>query len=497
MDSRPLARDSVSAGAALPDASPSRRATRLTALIVACALFMQNLDSTVISTALPAMARAFGADPLHMNVALTSYLLSLAVFIPASGWIADRYGTRNVFRAAIAVFTFGSVLCGRADTLAALVGARILQGVGGAMMVPVGRLVLLRSVPKSELVSAMSWLTVPALLGPVVGPPLGGFIVTYFSWRWIFDINVPIGVLGIVLVSLFVKDARNPEAGRFDWLGLLLSGAALSGLMFGLETAGRGVVPPVMTEAMIGVGVVAIIGYLLHARNHPAPLLDLSLLRLPCFGVAISAMLLFRIGIGAIPFLLPLMLQVGFGVSAVQSGMVTFASSAGALVMKPVAQWALRLFGFRDTLVWNGLICAVMLAICAAFRPTWPAAAIYAALLTGGFFRSLQFTAYNTLAYGDVPRRRMSAATSLYTAVQQLAATIGISTGAVALEASMTLSGHRPAQPWDFSVAFLAVSLFVLIAAPIALLMPRTAGDDLTGRERRVPKPSARTAEAD
>ena len=312
--------------------------TRLTAVIVACAMFMQNLDSTVIATALPTMAKAFGADPVHMNVALTSYLLSLAVFIPASGWIADRYGARTVFRAAIAVFTLGSILCGRADSLAFLVGARILQGIGGAMMVPVGRLVLLRTAAKTELVAAMAWLTVPALLGPVLGPPVGGFIVTYFSWRWIFDINVPIGILGIVLVSLFFEDVREPPRGRFDGIGLLLCAIALSGLMFGLETAGRGVVPPSITEAMIGIGLVAVVGYLLHARNHPAPLLDLSLMRLPCFGVALSAMMLFRTGIGAIPFLLPLMLQVGFGNSAVESGLITFASSAGALVMKPATQ---------------------------------------------------------------------------------------------------------------------------------------------------------------
>ena len=236
--------------------APSRRPrirtsgrTRLTAVIVACAMFMQNLDSTVIATALPTMAKAFGADPVHMNVALTSYLLSLAVFIPASGWVADRYGARTVFRAAIAVFTIGSILCGRADSLAFLVVSRILQGIGGAMMVPVGRLVLLRTAAKTELVAAMAWLTVPALLGPVLGPPVGGFIVTYFNWRWIFDINVPIGILGIVLVSLFVDDVREPPRGRFDGFGLLLCGVALSGLMFGLETAGRGVVPQSTTAA--------------------------------------------------------------------------------------------------------------------------------------------------------------------------------------------------------------------------------------------------------
>ena len=228
--------------------------TRLTAMIVACALFMQNLDSTVIATALPTMARAFGADPVHMNVALTAYLLSLAVFIPASGWMADRFGTRTVFRAAIVVFTLGSVACGQANSLGVLVLARVLQGIGGAMMVPVGRLVLLRSVPKHELVAAMAWLTMPALIGPVVGPPVGGFIVTYFSWRWIFYINVPIGLLGILLVSLFVEDVREAPRGGFDALGLLLSGLALSGLMFGLETAGRGVVATSATEAMITVG---------------------------------------------------------------------------------------------------------------------------------------------------------------------------------------------------------------------------------------------------
>jgi EmrB/QacA subfamily drug resistance transporter len=481
---------------------PSRRPrirtsgrTRLTAVIVACAMFMQNLDSTVIATALPTMAKAFGADPVHMNVALTSYLLSLAVFIPASGWVADRYGARTVFRAAIAVFTIGSILCGRADSLAFLVVSRILQGIGGAMMVPVGRLVLLRTAAKTELVAAMAWLTVPALLGPVLGPPVGGFIVTYFNWRWIFDINVPIGVLGIVLVSMFVDDVREPPRGRFDGFGLLLCGVALSGLMFGLETAGRGVVPQSTTLLMIGVGLVAIVGYLLHARRHPAPLLDLSLMRLPCFGVAMSAMMLFRTGIGAIPFLLPLMFQVGFGDSAVESGLITFASSAGALVMKPATQSALRWFGFRDTLVWNGLLSAVMIALCAAFRPTWPAAAIYGALLIGGFFRSLQFTAYNTLAYGDVPRSRMSSATSLYVTGQQLAATIGISAGAVSLELSMAASGHVTPQPMDFSHAFLVVAMFTLIAAPIALLMPRNAGDELTGRRSVAPQPVREAAD--
>jgi EmrB/QacA subfamily drug resistance transporter len=475
---------------AMDDDSPPRpqksvriaKATRLTAVIVASALFMQNLDSTVIATALPTMARAFGSDPVHMNVALTAYLLSLAVFIPASGWMADRHGTRNVFRAAIAVFTVGSILCGQAHTLGFLVFARIVQGMGGAMMVPVGRLVVLRTVAKSELVSAMAWLTMPALLGPVIGPPLGGFIVTYFDWPWIFYINIPIGILGIVAISLFIADYREPVPKRFDGWGLLFSGLGLSGLMFGLETAGRGVFPLPGTASMIGIGIIGAVAYLLHARTRQDPLLDLGLLRLPSFAVTVGAGTLFRVGIGAIPFLLPLMLQVGFGRTAAQSGMVTFASSAGALVMKPATQFMLRRLGFRDTLIWNGALSAVLLALCGFFRPTWPAAAIYAVLLVGGFFRSLQFTAFNALAYADIPRARMSAATSLYSCIQQLSMTLGISAGAAALEISMALN-HRavPAVP-DFTAAFLAVSAVCLLAAPAALAMPRNAGAELAGR---------------
>jgi EmrB/QacA subfamily drug resistance transporter len=461
--------------------------TRLTAVIVACALFMQNLDSTVIATALPTMARSFGYDPVRMNVALTSYLLSLTVFIPASGWMADRYGTRNVFRWAIVVFTVGSVLCGLSNGLTELVAARVLQGLGGAMMVPVGRLLLLRTAAKTELVAAMAWLTMPALIGPVVGPPLGGFIVTYFNWRWTFFINVPVGVIGLVAVSLFIKDFRETPRGGFDLRGLALSGMALLCVMGALETVGRGVVDPLLTVAMLAGGLVMGFLYYLHARGHKAPLLDFTLMKLPCFGLSFAAMMLFRTGIGAIPFLLPMMLQVGFGEEAVQSGLITFASSAGALVMKPGAQYALRMFGFRDTLIWNGALSGVMLIACAAFRPTWPAAAIYLVLLVGGFLRSLQFTAYNTLAYGDVPRPQMSAATSLYTAGQQLAATIGVSVGALALEVARTLSHHATPQTSDFSAAFVVVGLMTLAAAPIALLMPLTAGDDLTGRHAQVP----------
>lgn len=462
-----------------------QRRTRLTALIVACALFMQNLDGTVIATALPTMAREFGADPVRMNVALTSYLLSLAVFIPASGWMADRFGARDVFRAAIAIFTLGSIACGRADSLPFLVVARILQGVGGAMMVPVGRLLLLRTAPKSEVVAAMAWLSMPALIGPVVGPPLGGFIVTYASWRWVFDINVPVGLLGIVLVTIFVADVREGTAAKLDGRGLLLSGLAMAGLMIGMETAGRGMVEPWITWVMLALGLICALAYALHARRHPAPLLDFGLLRIPTFLVSVLGGTLFRVGVGAVPFLLPLMLQIGFGRSAAESGLVTFASSAGALVMKPAALGALRRFGFYNTLLVNAAISAVLLMLCAAFRPTWPAAGIYAALLLGGFFRSLQFTAYNSVAYADVPRERMSAATSLYSTIQQVSLTLGVSLGAAVLEVSMHHFGHeQPGLP-DFTAAFIAVGLVSMMAAPATMLMPRNAAEEMSGHTER------------
>lgn len=460
------------------------RQVRLLSLIVGCALFMQSLDSTIVSTALPAMARSFGADPVHMSLALTSYLLSLAVFIPASGWMADRYGARTVFRAAIIVFTLGSVLCGRSDTLPTLIGSRILQGAGGAMMVPVGRLVLLRTVAKSELVGAMAWLSIPALIGPVIGPPLGGFIVTYLSWRWIFDINLPIGVLGVALVTRYVPDVREPTYRSFDVLGLLLTATALSGLMFGLESLGRGLVSPQITLALISLGGLAAVAYVIHARRRPAPLLDLSLMRLPTFAVSVYAGFMFRIGVGAIPFLLPLMFQVGFGWSAASSGLVTFASSAGAIAMKPASRWALRRFGFRTVLVWNGVISAVFIAACATFRPNWPLPGVYAVLLAGGFFRSLQFTAYNTIAYAEIPQARMSAATSLYATLQQLSLTLGVTIGAGCLAAASSLSDRVQPTPADFSWAFVCVAAFTLVAGPLSLRLPDDAGSEVSGNQR-------------
>ncbi len=457
--------------------------TRTMALIIATALFMEQLDSTVLATALPAMARSFGVDALHMNVALTAYLLALAVFIPASGKVADRFGSRRVFCGAIALFTVGSVLCGQAPTLEFLVAARVLQGIGGAMMVPVGRLVLLRSVAKSELVSAMAWLLVPATIGPLIGPPVGGLIVTLLDWRWIFYINVPVGILGMALAWRYVADVREAGPVRFDAPGLVLSGVSLACLMFGFELGSRGAIPLAVTAAVIGAGLLSGLGYVLHARHTTDPVLDFSLMRIPTFGLSVIGGALTRISAGAMPFLLPLMLQLGFGMSAAASGGITFISSVGSLLMRISSTTMLRRFGFRGTMIWNGAAATVLLYAIAAFRPSWPVIAIDAVLLVGGFFQSLQFIAYNTIAYADIPRERMSAAISFYTTFQQLMLTLGICVAAASLAASMALQGHATSGLSDFSWAFVVVGTISLAASPTCARLPRNAGRELSGHD--------------
>jgi EmrB/QacA subfamily drug resistance transporter len=466
----------------------SDKKMRLTAVIVATALFMQNIDSTVIATGLPAMAKTFHADPLHMSVALTSYLISLSVFIPASGWAADHFGSRTVFRAAIVIFTIGSVMCGLAPSLSFLVASRIIQGLGGAMMVPVGRLVLLRSVSKAQMVAAMSWLTMPALIGPILGPPVGGFIVTYFSWRWIFDINIPIGIIGAIAVTIFIPDVREADGGgRLDISGLILTGLAMATLMAGFETLGRDIIPLSWTLGLLGLGVAASLVYAHHAKGHPHPVLDFSLMRVPTFASSVIAGSLFRVAVGAMPFLLPLMLQLGFGDSAMQSGLITFAAAAGALAMKPAAQPVLRKFGFRLTLIVNGALAAAFIAVCALFSPAWPSLLLDGILLLGGFFRSLQFTAFNTIAYGDIARARMSAATSLYSTIQQLTLTLGIVIGAASLEISEALRHHAQAQVSDFSAAFLLIGAIACLAVPICARLQDDAGEALSGHHASHP----------
>jgi len=456
---------------------------RLIPLIVASALFMENMDSTVIATSLPAIAADIGTSPLTLKLAITSYLLSLAVFIPASGWTADRFGARAVFSIAIGVFMIGSIGCALSQSVTHFVIARIIQGLGGAMMTPVGRLVLLRSIDKSALVSAMAWMTVPALIGPVIGPPLGGFITTYFSWHWIFLINLPIGCLGIYLALRYIDPIRSEDPERFDLLGLVLAGIGLAGIAFGLSVAGLNLLPWPIVAALVGIGTVSMTLYVIHARRTASPVLDFSLMRLVTLRAAIIGGFLFRLGIGALPFLLPLLMQVGFGLSPFQSGMVTFGSAVGAMGMKTLAARIIRAFGFRNVMTVNAVVSSVFLAACALFTVTTPLMLILIILVVGGFFRSLEFTAINTVAYAEVETAQMSRATTLVSVNQQLSISAGVAIGAFSVESTMLMRGMTELSAADFAPAFLVVSVISAASAWFFWQMPDDAGHEISGRK--------------
>jgi EmrB/QacA subfamily drug resistance transporter len=456
--------------------------------IVGCALFMQTLDSTVIATALPVIARSMNEDPIRLNLAITSYLLSLAVFIPLSGWVADRFGAGSVFRVAIAIFALGSVCCGLSSSLLTLVLSRILQGFGGAMMVPVGRLVVLRVVPKSGLVDAMSYLTIPAVLGPVLGPPLGGFIVTYYSWRWIFFINVPIAILGLVLVTLYIPNIRQDESPPLDLGGFVLTGLGLAGLVFGFETIGRHMVPAaVMMTVLTTSGLCSGFYIFVHAQRVPFPIVDLKLMKIPTFAASVMGGGLARMGIGALPFLLAMLLQLVFGLSPLASGMITFTSAVGALTMKFTVGPIVRRFGFRSVLIGNGIISALIMISYVSFRPGVPKTLLIGTLLAGGFFRSLQFTALNTIAYADVSQAMMSGASTLSSMAQQLFLSLGVSIAAAVLHISLTLRDGTALSATDFSIAFVVIGLLALASILFFFPLEYHAGAEVSGHRAAMP----------
>jgi EmrB/QacA subfamily drug resistance transporter len=460
---------------------------RVVPLIVAVALFMENMDSTVISTSLPAIARAIGTNPLALKLAVTSYLLALAIFIPASGWMADRFGARNVFRIAIAVFVVGSIGCALSHSLNQFVLARIVEGTGVAMMTPVGRLIMVRTIDKRFLVNAMALVTIPALIGPICGPPLGGFITTYASWHWIFIINVPIGLIGIAMATRYVPAVNVEPPGPFDFVGFVLSGLGIGGLAFGFSIMGLAFLPSSVVACLLGVGAVSATAYVLHARRTSAPILDLRLLKFATFRASIFGGFMFRLGIGALPFLLPLLLQIGFDLTPFQSGLITFTAALGSMFMKAAVASVLKRFGFRPVLVYNSLISAAFLAACASFVPGMPFAAMVAILLAGGFFRSLQFTAVNTIAYAEIEPPLMSRATTLVSVAQQLAISTGVAVGALIVEITLRLKHESVMDAADFPPAFLVVGALTAAASLIFLRLPADAGAELAGRIATAP----------
>ena len=451
-------------------------------LIVAVALFMENMDSTVIATSLPAIARDLGTDPLALKLAVTSYLLSLAIFLPVSGWTADRFGARPVFRAAIGVFMLGSIGCALSSSLSQFVLARIIEGMGGAMMTPVGRLILVRSVDKRELINAMVWVTLPALIGPLLGPPVGGFITTYISWHWIFFINIPIGITGIVLATIFIEDVRAKAPDPFDAVGMVLAGLGIGGLAFGGSVLGLDFLPLPVVLALIAGGAAATFAYVVHARRTPAPVLDLSLLKIPTLRASVLGGFIYRCGIGAIPFLLPLLLQLGFKLTAFQSGLITLSSALGAMGMKTAVPVILRAFGFRRALTVNAVVTAGLISLCLTFVPGVSFAWIVAVLIVNGFFRSLQFTSLNTIAYADVDHARLSRATSLIAVAQQLSISIGVAIGALVVDLTLWARGRSVITAVDFQPAFLTVAVIAACAGLAFAQLPPDAGAELARR---------------
>jgi EmrB/QacA subfamily drug resistance transporter len=443
-------------------------------LIVAFAFLMEQLDSTIVTTAIPDMARSLQVPPLLMNLAITSYILSLAVFIPVSGWIADRYGARRVFASALLIFTIASALCGIANSLPVLIAMRIVQGFGGAMMTPVGRLVLLRAFPRSELVTAMTYMSLPAIVGPTIGPVLGGLLTTYANWRWIFYVNVPIGLLGIALALRYVEDTKVPTPPSFDVAGFLLCGAGLSLLQFTLENIGH----PLVTRIFVlfaGATAALLLGtYWGYAHRRTEPALDLSLLRVRTFRVSTMAGGLSRTGISAVPFMLPLLFQIGFGLTPVRSGTLTFVVSLGSLAIRPISARLLRAFGFRHLLVGNGVVCAAVIAAFALTTADTPQWLIFLHVLVLGIVRSIQFVTTNTLTYVDVPAAKLSRGTSLGGVIQQLTVSFGVSIAAAML--GLIAGPDRLPGVADFHIAFLLIALLTLSATPGFLLLAPTDG---------------------
>ena len=462
---------------AKPPVNP--RIVRAVTLLVASAFFMEMLDSTVIATALPHIGESFGVDAVSLSMGVTAYLLALAVFIPVSGWIADRFGGRTVFASALALFTFSSLLCGLSTSLGGFTAARLLQGAGGAAMVPVGRLLVLRMTEKKDIVKAIGTIIWPGLVAPVLGPPVGGFIVLHLSWPWIFFLNIPLGLAAIGLTFALVPNARPEGPPRpLDFVGFLLSGGALALLVYGVDALGAGHGSPTAPLFLIAVGLALAFAGVRHFRSHPTPLLDLSPLAIPTFAVAVWGGSVLRIAIGTLPFLLPLLFQLGFGLDAQTSGELVLFVFAGNLAMKLFTTQILHRFGFRAVMVVNGLLAAVAIAACALFRPDTSYWVIAPVLFFGGAFRSMQFTCINTIQLSDVPPEKLTDANTLASMLQQLMMGMGVVVGAALLNASALLRGRPSGAPQlvDFRTAFCVIALIAVIGLIDSLMLDRNAG---------------------
>jgi EmrB/QacA subfamily drug resistance transporter len=453
-------------------------------MIIGCALFMELIDATAVLTALPQMALDFGEPSVRMNLVVSLYLLAVALFVPVSGWAADRYGPRRVFVSAIVLFTLASVACAASTSLLQLSLARMAQGAAGAMMVPVGQVILLRWSVRENLLRAMSYLTIPALIGPVLGPPLGGLLVTLLSWHWIFLINVPIGILGVVLVLRYVPDYPGKLGRPLDVRGLLLSAIALGGLVFGFEAFGHGLLERRWALLLIAVGFLGALLYVKHAKRCPQPLIDLSLLRIPTFGISFWGGNLLRIGSASLPFLLVLLFQLCFGLNPLQAGLLSFAGGAGAFLMKLLAVRIVSRFGFRRTLTGNALLTGLTIIACATFDIATPYWVIALVLFGSGIIRSLQFSTLGALTYADVPAELSSRASSLSAMTIQLTMSLSVGLSAALLSLIMALRGHTAIGETDVATVMIVGGLICALSAVVfRQLIPAAGSAVYVGRD--------------
>ena len=433
------------ANSGLAPATPSASSKRLLPWLVAVAFFMESLDTTILNTAVPAISEALKVAPLSMKSVLASYTLSLAVFIPISGWMADRFGTRRVFASAIGLFTLGSFLCGISSNIHLLVACRILQGCGGAMMVPVGRLTLVRTFAKSELIRAMSFVAIPALVGPMLGPIAGGLIVGYLHWRFIFFVNIPIGIIGLLMVYLHLPDYRE-KTHPLDIVGLILFGSGIALLSYVLEIFGEHTLSTAEILGLLAVSLSLIGGYLLHAREIEFPLLKLSLFRIRTFSAAVSGSFFTRLGIGGVPFLLPLLYQVGLGFTPIQSGLLIMPQALASMSTKFLLPKILNRIGYRGVLVSNTIVLGLLLLLFATIGQHTPVWVIVIQAFCYGAFTSLQYTSMNTLVYADVGEADTSSASSIASTMQQMSISFGVASAGLATAYFVPLVHSNPAE---------------------------------------------------
>lgn len=456
-------------------------------LIVSCPITMQQLDSTILGTAIPSISASLGVEPLSLNLAITAYLLALAVFIPLGGWSADRFGAKRTFQFAIAIFVVGSIFSGLAQSLGMLIASRIVQGLGGAFMLPISRIILLRSTAKSDLIRAMTWFSLPPVLGPILGPPLGGLIVTYMSWRWIFFLNLPISLLAIVLGRLYLPDDDNERRkAPLDMPGFALFGLGLFGVIFGFQTAGRSMLPVPTSLAVLVGGAAFLVAFAFYARRVVDPAIDFTLLRLRTFRTQIFAGMLSRIAFGSLPFMLPLLLQLGFGLSALESGFITLATGLGSLCSRGLLQFVVRHAGFRTMFIVGTLINCTFLAVNALLTPATPHLSIMALFAAGAICRAMVMTGLNVLGYEEVPRERVGKATSLAVVLQQMSPTIGVAACSAILHVTMVAHGGTELGADDFWPTLLFLAAVPLASMHLYVALPRDAGVEIAmGSGRR------------